>query len=167
MFGSLLLGTTETSAANTLIRYLHLESLPELMIFLHNLPSYIGPNTALLMISSIHFPLQYQAQLRGQKRAALLKVIKRTLLPACTRGLAIITTSHMSTKMLDANGRPANFETGVKSVLVPQLDASYLPAGHAYRVVLVPNSPRTGVARITSSPTLPPDQRSPEVAYEI
>ncbi|EIW78623.1 hypothetical protein CONPUDRAFT_156594 [Coniophora puteana RWD-64-598 SS2] len=154
---------------NALIRYLHIGSLPELMVFLRNLPSYVGTNTALLMISSVHFPFQHHTQLRGPKRGALLKVIKHALLPACTRGLAVITTSQMSTKMLDQNGRLANFETGVKSVLVPQLDGGYLPAGCTHRVVLVPNSPRTGhvVARVLSAPTLQPDQKGPEAAYEI
>jgi RAD51-like protein 2 len=142
-----------------LIRYTHLHTLPDLMIFIHNLRSEIHTKTGLLVLNSISFPFLSHPDVQSSKRTALLEKIHQVFLQASAlNNLTIITTSQMSTKLLNADGSPGNFETGAKAVMTPQLGSSYLPNGRSYRLVIVPESRTTGVVQLLSSPTHPSGQ---------
>lgn len=142
-----------------LIRYTHLHTLPDLMIFIHNLLSEIHAKTGLLVLNSISFPFLSHPDVQSSKRTALLEKIHQVFLQASAlNNLTIITTSQMSTKLLNADGSPGNFETGAKAVMVPQLGSTYLPNGRSYRLVIVPESRTTGVVQLLSSPTHPSGQ---------
>lgn len=142
-----------------LVRYTHLHTLPDLMIFIHNLLSEIHGKTGLLVLNSISFPFLSHPDVQSSKRTALLEKIHQVFLQASAlNDLTIITTSQMSTKLLNADGSPGNFETGAKAVMVPQLGSTYLPKGRSYRLVIVPESQTTGVAQLLSSPTHPSGQ---------
>lgn len=150
-----------SAAANyrDLVRYAHLHTLPDLMIFIHNLLSEIHSKTGLLILNSISFPFLSHPDLQSSKRTALLEKIHQVFLQASAlHNLTIITTSQMSTKLLNADGSPGNFETGAKAVMVPQLGSTYLPSGRSYRLVIVPESRTTGVIQLLSSPTHPSGQ---------
>lgn len=128
-----------------LIRYTHLHTLPDLMTFIHNLLSEIHAKTGLLVLNSISFPFLSHPDVQSSKRTALLEKIHQVFLQASAlNNLTIITTSQMSTKLLNADGSPGNFETGAKAVMVPQLGSTYLPNGRSYRLVIVPESRTTG-----------------------
>lgn len=136
-----------SAAANyqDLVRYAHLHTLPDLMIFIHNLLSEIHAKTGLLILNSISFPFLSHPDVQSSKRTSLLEKIHQVFLQASTlNSLTIITTSQMSTKLLNADGSPGNFETGAKAVMVPQLGSTYLPSGRSYRLVIVPESRTTG-----------------------
>lgn len=136
-----------SAAANyqDLVRYAHLHTLPDLMIFIHNLLSEIHAKTGLLILNSISFPFLSHPDVQSSKRTSLLEKIHQVFLQASAlNNLTIITTSQMSTKLLNADGSPGNFETGAKAVMVPQLGSTYLPSGRSYRLVIVPESRTTG-----------------------
>ncbi|KAG1753525.1 uncharacterized protein EDB91DRAFT_402193 [Suillus paluster] len=145
-----------------LVRYAHLHTLPDLMIFIHNLLSEIHPKTGLLVLNSISFPFLSHPDLQYSKRTALLDKIRQVFLRASSlNNLTIITTSQMSTKLLNADGSPGNFETGAKAVMVPQLGSTYLPSGRSYRLVIVPDSRTTGAVQLLSSPVPQPGEAPP------
>lgn len=57
-------------------------------------------------------------------RASLLERIKGILAKTCaSRRVTVATTMHLATKMLSADGSPANFDSAKKAVMVPQLGA--------------------------------------------
>ncbi|KAG1823372.1 uncharacterized protein BJ212DRAFT_1323757 [Suillus subaureus] len=115
--------------------------------------------TGLLVLNSISFPFLSHPDVQSFKRTALLEKIHQVFLQASAlNNLTIITTSQMSTKLLNADGSPGNFETGAKAVMVPQLGSTYLPNGRSYRLVIVPESRATGVVQLLSSPTHPSGQ---------
>lgn len=154
--------TIDSSAAadyQNLVRYTHLHTLPDLMLFIHNLLSEIHAKTGLLVLNSISFPFLSHPDIQSSKRTALLEKIHQVFLQASAlNNLTIITTSQMSTKLLNADGSPGNFETGAKAVMVPQLGSTYLPAGRSYRLAIVPESRTTGAVQLLSSPTHPSGQ---------
>ncbi|KIJ62172.1 hypothetical protein HYDPIDRAFT_95048 [Hydnomerulius pinastri MD-312] len=146
----LLKGSSTTS--RDLISYTRLHTLPDLLIFLHNL-SEIRPKTGLLILNSISFGFQSHPDLSPSRRTAMLEKIRQTLLQACvSKNLTIIATSQMATKMLNLDGSAATFDTGARAVMVPQLGPTYLPPGRSYRLIVVPGSRATGVVRLFASP---------------
>ncbi|KAI0792517.1 P-loop containing nucleoside triphosphate hydrolase protein [Abortiporus biennis] len=137
------------------IKYVKIHTLPELMMFLTQLPSYskTNPSTALLVLNSISFPFQSLTGLPNASRNAIFAQVKDALTKACaTSGLTVIITTQMSTKLLTADGSPANFDTGSRAIMVPQPGPAYLPNGRTYRIILVPHTRTSGVMRLLSSP---------------
>ncbi|KAF5379050.1 hypothetical protein D9615_005992 [Tricholomella constricta] len=120
------LRTSQNLPANysRLLYHLSVQGLSELMIFIYNLPKLLEsyPKAALLVLNSISFPFQASPSLSIPARTALLEKIKQVLtVVAATRNLTIVTTSQLSTKILNADGSSGNFDTGAKGVMVPQL----------------------------------------------
>ena len=57
-------------------------------------------------------------------RNSLLERVKLILAKICaSKQITVATTVHLATKMLSADGSPANFDTAKKAVMVPQLGA--------------------------------------------
>jgi hypothetical protein len=74
----------------------------------------------------------------------------------------VVTTSHLSTKLLNADGSAGNFSTASRAVMAPQLGSlsfslrhrsilrdrdvgsAYLPAGRSYKVVIAPDTQTSG-----------------------
>ncbi|KAF9225725.1 hypothetical protein BS17DRAFT_729795 [Gyrodon lividus] len=137
-----------------LIYYARLHTLPDLLIFMHNLLSELRPTTGLLILNSISFPFSSHPDLPPSKRTASLENIRQTLLQACvSKNLTIVTTSQMATKMLNPDGSAATFDTGAKAVMMPQLGPTYLPSGRSYRLIIVLDSRTAGALRLLSSPS--------------
>ncbi|KAH7886993.1 hypothetical protein F5I97DRAFT_1807216 [Phlebopus sp. FC_14] len=136
-----------------LVSYTRLHTLPDLLVFLQNLLSFLRPRTGLLVLNSISFAFQSHPDLMPSRKTALLDNIRRDLLEASvSRNLTIIITSQMATKILNADGSPATFDSGAKAVMAPQLGPSYLPSGRSYRMIIVPDSRTSGAVRLLSSP---------------
>ncbi|OBZ67447.1 DNA repair and recombination protein RadA [Grifola frondosa] len=136
--------------------HLNLYTLPDLMIFLRNLPSYLTahPTTALLVLNSLSFPFQRSVGRNDGIRHTVLERVKQTLTKACaSTNLTVVITSHLATKMLKPDGSAGNFDTGSKAVMTPNLGITYLPSGKTHRVILIPQTRTTGVVRLLSSPT--------------
>ncbi|KAH8084336.1 P-loop containing nucleoside triphosphate hydrolase protein [Cristinia sonorae] len=138
-----------------LVHFLSLQTLSDVMIFLGQLHEFLTshPKTSLLVLNSLSFPFQSSVGFPHSTRNALLERTKTSLAKACASGaLTVIITTQLATKMLNADGTSANFDTGSRAVLLPQLGSSYLPNGKTYRVMIVPHSPTSGVLRLLSSP---------------
>ncbi|KAG6808902.1 hypothetical protein H0H92_002402 [Tricholoma furcatifolium] len=85
-------------------------NLHELMIYIHHLQKTLESHPKL------------KQDLSGPSRKALLEKIKQIFTVALSsHRIAIVTTSQLSTKMLNADGSPGSFDTGAKGILVPQL----------------------------------------------
>jgi len=152
------------------IYHINIHTLCDFMMFIHNLPAYLDthPNTHLLVLNSISFPFQ-TPNLNPNTRAALLDQVRQALTKACaTRGLTVVTTSQLATKLLNPDGSPGNFETGSTAVMVPQLGPGYLPSGRAHRIIIHPESRTSGHVRLLSSPIYQPGKGSaPREAYIV
>jgi len=158
------LAGTASRYGRELIRYARLHTLPDLLIFMHNLPSALHPTTGLLVLNSISFPFQSNADLLPSKRKALLGTIRQTFLQECvSNNLTIVVTSQMATKMLAADGSAATFDTGTKAVMMPQLAPEYLPSGRSFRIAITPHSRLTGVLRLLACPS---SQRPGDIPQE-
>ncbi|KAJ6487741.1 P-loop containing nucleoside triphosphate hydrolase protein [Mycena sanguinolenta] len=132
-----------------------LHTLPELVVFIHTLPSILAsrPKLGLLVLSSLHFPLQASRKLSNPAKKTVLENIKQTLVQLTSRGVTIVVTSQMATKMLAADGSPATFDTGARAVMLPQLGPAYLPSATSFRVLICPQARDTGVFRLLSEPS--------------
>ncbi|KAJ7185793.1 P-loop containing nucleoside triphosphate hydrolase protein [Mycena filopes] len=132
-----------------------LHTLPELIIFVHNLPAIAAarPKLGLVVLSSLHFPLQSSKKLTLSARSTVLENLKRALVQLTARGLTVVVTSQMATKLLAADGSPATFDTGARAVMVPQLGPAYLPSANSFRVLICPQTRDSGVFRLLSAPS--------------
>ncbi|GJE94807.1 hypothetical protein PsYK624_109810 [Phanerochaete sordida] len=150
-----------------------LHTISDLMVFLHKLPWYLKehPRLGLLVLNSLWYPFQSTAGLSYSARSAVLDRTRETLAQACaTTGLSVIITTQLSTKLLNADGSPATFDTGARAVMVPQPTHTYLPPGRSHRVMIVPRTRTAGVVRLISSPTHPYEPGQPahrEEPYEM
>ncbi|KAI6168437.1 hypothetical protein EDD17DRAFT_1684479 [Pisolithus thermaeus] len=139
-----------TPSAGTLLRYIRVHTLPDLLIFLRGLASSICPKTGLLVLNSLSFVFQSHPDLSSSKKNSILGSIRHNLLDTCiTRNVTVIITSQMATKMLHPDGSPATFDSGAKAVMVPRLGIKYLPLGRLFRIIIVPQSRRSGYIAFT------------------
>lgn len=138
-------------SAGTLLRYIRIHTLPDLLVFLREVNSKITSKTGLLVLNSLSFVFQSHPDLSPSKKNVILGSIRHSLLEACvTRNLTVITTSQMATKMLHPDGSPADFDSGAKAIMVSRLGVKYLPLGRSFRIIIVPQCRRSGVVRLVS-----------------
>ncbi|KAJ7778084.1 P-loop containing nucleoside triphosphate hydrolase protein [Mycena metata] len=132
-----------------------LHTLPELVVFIQTLPSIQAarPKLGLLVLSSLHFPLQSSRKLTLSAKSTVLENIKQALVQLTARGVTVVVTSQMATKLLAADGSPATFDTGARAVMVPQLGPAYLPSANSFRVLICPQARDSGVFRLLSAPS--------------
>ncbi|KAF8889588.1 P-loop containing nucleoside triphosphate hydrolase protein [Infundibulicybe gibba] len=137
------------------VSHVDIHTLLDLMMFIQNLPSLLQSHkVALLVLNSISFPFQSLPKISHSAKAHILERIKQELAVASmSKGLTVVSTSQLATKLLNADGSPGTFNTSAKGVLVPQLAPSYLPSAKAHRVILIPNGRKSGFAKLLSSPT--------------
>ncbi|KAJ7247927.1 hypothetical protein B0H12DRAFT_1235160 [Mycena haematopus] len=131
-----------------------LHTLPELVVFIHTLPSILAsrPKLGLLVLSSLHFPLQASKKLSIPAKNTVLQNIKQALVQLTARGVTIVVTTQMATKVLAADGSPATFDTGARAVMVPQLGPAYLPSANSFRVLICPQARDSGYTLIFLTP---------------
>ncbi|KAF8652391.1 hypothetical protein AX16_004419 [Volvariella volvacea WC 439] len=152
-----------------LVMHLNIHTLADTMSLFHHLPSLITAHgkVSLLVLSSIHSPFQPSSGLSTAAKVASLQKLKQILASMMTQNnLTVVSTSQLSTKLQNADGSPATFDTGAKGIMVPQLGPSYLPAGRAYQIIIVPTSRQSGFVKLLSSPTRTPGQATVE-PYEL
>lgn len=81
------------------------------------------PQISLVALDSFSFLFQMNP-LTNAARNSLLDRTKLVLAKICaSKQVTVATTVHLATKMLSADGSPANFDTAKKAVMVPQLGA--------------------------------------------
>ncbi|PAV15194.1 P-loop containing nucleoside triphosphate hydrolase [Pyrrhoderma noxium] len=154
------------------IHYIKCISLPDLMVFFHSLTSFLDqyPKTTLLVLNTLSSPF-HSTSLTTASRSSLLDQIKSILAKNCAlRRLSVITMVQMATKLLSENGSNASPNNAVKAIMVPQLSDSYLPSGRSYRLMLIPDTPQTGMIRLLSSPSKTVEELRKDLvqqAYEL
>ncbi|KAJ6582899.1 P-loop containing nucleoside triphosphate hydrolase protein [Mycena vulgaris] len=138
------------------VHYHRLHTLPELVVFIQTLPSFVDahPKLGLLVLSSLHFPFQgiSSRKLQVQAKTTILENIKQALVKLTSRGITVVVTSQLATKLLAADGSPATFDTGARAVMVPQLAPTYLPSALSFRVLICPQERYSGVFRLLAGP---------------
>jgi RAD51-like protein 2 len=141
-----------------LISYAKVHTAVDLFILLHNLPNRIPPTQTqnkLLVLNSLSFLFQpfLSGSVAQSSRNAFLDRLKTALVKlSATYKFSVVTTSQLSVRLLNADGTNGNFQTAVTSTMTPQLSPTYLPAGKAYRVMVVPETRSNGKLRLLSSP---------------
>lgn len=153
-----------------LVHYLNIFTLPSLLAFLHNLPSFLEARRPirLVVLNSIWFPFQTSPALTQSRRAPLLARVKQVLARICSSlDISVVITNQLATKLLTPDGAPASFDTGSRAVLVPQLGGAYLPLNRTYRVLIVPDTRTAGVLRLLSHPGFDSESRIVEVPFEM
>ncbi|KAF9528441.1 P-loop containing nucleoside triphosphate hydrolase protein [Crepidotus variabilis] len=137
------------------VHYLNIYSVAELLLFfrqLSNILSTTHSEVSLLVFGSLSFPFQGHNLAFGQK-SAFLEQAKQTFSKLCaTRRISIVTTSQLSTKMVNADGSRGTFDSGGKGIMLPQLGSAYLVDGKSWRITACPNDPTTGFLKLLSSP---------------
>ncbi|KAJ3544748.1 hypothetical protein NM688_g5705 [Phlebia brevispora] len=136
-----------------LVVHMSLYSLSELLVFLHFLPQYLqrSPKTELLVLNSLWFPFQSPGGAHHFSRTAAVDKTREALARACaSTGLSVVITTQLATKLVKPDGSPANFDTGVRAIMVPQPGPAYLPPGRSHRVMIIPQTRTTGSVCPTS-----------------
>ncbi|KAH9994681.1 hypothetical protein BJV77DRAFT_295796 [Russula vinacea] len=157
-------------ASLDLVHYLNIFTLPDLLIFLYNLPLFLEAHASirLVILNSIWFPFQTSPGLTLSRRATLLARVRQVLAKLCSSlDIAIVITTQLATKLLNPDGTPASFDSGSRAVLVPLLGDTYLPPHRTYRVLIVPETRTSGVLRLLSSPSSDSESVTPEECYEM
>ncbi|KAI0295771.1 hypothetical protein BC826DRAFT_1007577 [Russula brevipes] len=159
-----------SDAGLDLLHYLNIFTLPDLLVFLHNLPSFLEAHPAirLVVLNSISFPFQTSPGLAQWRRATLLAYVKQVLARLCSSfDIAVVVTTQLATKLLNPDGTAATFDTGSRAVLVPLLGDDYCPPHRTYRVLIVPETRTSGVLRLLLSPNCDSESVTLEESYEV
>ncbi|KAH9960688.1 P-loop containing nucleoside triphosphate hydrolase protein [Russula dissimulans] len=113
-----------SDAGLELVHYLNIFTLPDLLIFLHNLPSFLEAHakTRFVILNSVWFPFQTAPDLTHWKKTTLLLHLRQVLARLCSSlDIAVVITTQLATKFLDSAGYPTTFNSGSRAVLVPLL----------------------------------------------
>ncbi|KAF7316114.1 Rad51 domain-containing protein [Mycena indigotica] len=113
------------------------------------------PKLGLIILSYMSFPLQasLSRKLTNQQRNAIFDNLKKALATLTSSGVTVLVTSQLATKVLAADGSPANFNTGARAILAPPLGTTYLPVSNSYRVVMCPQGLQNGIFRVITAPS--------------
>ncbi|TFK38040.1 P-loop containing nucleoside triphosphate hydrolase protein [Crucibulum laeve] len=154
-----------------LVRYTKIQTLPELIMFMYKLPSLLAsqPKTTLLILNSISFLFQFPRLSIATRNDHFERIMQSLTKASASRNVTVVTTSQLATKVLNADGSPGTFDTGGIGVMVPQLGSAYLPTGRTYRIILCPEGPTSGTAKLLASPSLQlkPGQTTERQPYSI
>ncbi|KAI0346407.1 hypothetical protein BDW22DRAFT_1352463 [Trametopsis cervina] len=141
----------------SLVSHTSLFTIADVLVFLHRLPSYLQSSrkTALLVLNS--FSLAFYSlspNVSHASRAAFHERIRQALAQACaSAGISVVVTTQLSTKLVNADGSPATFDTGARAVMIPQPGSAYLPGGRSYRLMVAPRSRYEGTIQLLATPT--------------
>jgi hypothetical protein len=163
-----LLGSKNLPDANLdSVHYSNIFTLPDLLIFLHNLPMFLETHPSVntfitisgfslmkifsisqihfIILNSIWFPFQTCPGLTLSRRATLLVHVRQVLARLCAsldiavmprphklscpsyaymNEEQVVVTTQLATKFLSPDGTPANYDSGSRAILVPQLGKS-------------------------------------------
>ncbi|KAJ7061007.1 hypothetical protein C8F01DRAFT_1141575 [Mycena amicta] len=144
-------------AARGRVFHCGLQTVSQLICFVHALSGMKRerPKLGLVVLSYIHFPLQSTSsrKLTIQQKNTIFDNLKKALATLTSCGVTVLTTSQLATKLLAADGSPANFDTGARAILAPQLGTAYLPASNSYKLIMWPRGKENGVFKILTAPS--------------
>ncbi|KAF9475137.1 hypothetical protein BDN70DRAFT_841370 [Pholiota conissans] len=142
------------------VHYTSAHTLLDFLLFMHHLPDLLAshPQVSLLILNTISAPFQ-NADLDFSQKNFHQEKLKQTLSRVITTNsltASIVTTSQLSTRVVNADGTAGTFDTGGEAIMLPSLGPSYLPSAKTYRVILAPDGMFSGALKLLSSPTHPP-----------
>ncbi|RXK37093.1 hypothetical protein M231_05681 [Tremella mesenterica] len=95
----------------------------QMVALLHTLDEWLDshPATELVVFDTLSFHFRHPGLDLGVKRR-LMELAKQEIARASTmHGCAVVVNNQLATKLLTAENKPANFDTGDRAVLMPQL----------------------------------------------
>ncbi|KAL8290060.1 hypothetical protein RQP46_002999 [Phenoliferia psychrophenolica] len=160
--------TLPTSAPRQVCEGIHYKRICDislLVAFYHTLPSWLNahPDVKLVVLDSLTAHLR-PSTFDFKQREYFLQLIKTTLTTVATHhDVSVITTTQLTLKLFDADGRPSQFTSDAEALLVPPLGDSWI-GGQCWRVVLYFDSQGERQASLVSSPV---PSRGTEVAFQM
>jgi len=111
-----------------LIIYLRALDPTHVVAFCKNIEEYLQHSASpvcFIVFDSLSF-LFRSPSLSSIERANIMLLVQQTMQIATEAyGCAVVMTNQLATKLLTADNKPANFETGDRAVLMPQLGDSW------------------------------------------
>ncbi|KAK8864518.1 hypothetical protein IAR55_001768 [Kwoniella newhampshirensis] len=114
----------------------------QMIAFLHTLDEWLGhhPKVNLVVIDTLSYHFRQPGLEMGARRR-IMELAKQKIGQATTvHRSAVIVCNQLATKLLTAENKPANFDTGDRAVLMPQLGDSWT-TGKTLRIVLFRGGP--------------------------
>ncbi|ODN94175.1 hypothetical protein L198_05026 [Cryptococcus wingfieldii CBS 7118] len=115
------------------IHLLRVSTQHEMLALLHTLDEWLEshPKVNLVIIDTLSFHFrQLSLDIAAKRRAMELQVLialsdSLSICNAADRNLQVIVCNQLATKLLNAENKPANFDTGDRAILMPQLSDSW------------------------------------------
>ncbi|TYJ54545.1 hypothetical protein B9479_004772 [Cryptococcus floricola] len=111
------------------IHILRVSTQHEMLALLHTLDEWLEshPKVNLVIIDTLSFHFrQLSLDIAAKRRAMELQVSKTIISKAAmVHHCAVIVCNQLATKLLNAENKPANFDTGDRAILMPQLSDSW------------------------------------------
>ncbi|WRT66493.1 uncharacterized protein IL334_003452 [Kwoniella shivajii] len=140
---------TATRACSTLprdilhgIHFVRIPTQTQMIAFLHTLDDWLEahPKVNLIVIDTLSHHFRQPGLDMGTRRR-IMELVKQKIGQATTlHRCAVIVCNQLATKLLTAENKPANFETGDRAILMPQLGDSWT-TGKTLRLVLFRGPP--------------------------
>ncbi|WWD17173.1 hypothetical protein CI109_101611 [Kwoniella shandongensis] len=114
----------------------------EMIAFLHTLDDWLEthPKVNLVVIDTLSYHFRQPGLDMGTRRR-IMELAKQKIGQATTvHRCAVVVCNQLATKLLTAENKPANFDTGDRAVLMPQLGDSWT-TGKTLRIVLFRGGP--------------------------
>ncbi|WWC70118.1 uncharacterized protein I206_104065 [Kwoniella pini CBS 10737] len=121
---------TRATLPRDIIHGIHFVRIPtqtHMVAFLHTLDEWLEnyPKVNLIVIDTLSFHFR-QPSLDMSTRRRMMDLVKQKIGQATTlHKCAVIICNQMATKLLTAENKPANFDTGDRAILMPQLGDSW------------------------------------------
>ncbi|ODO09888.1 hypothetical protein I350_02110 [Cryptococcus amylolentus CBS 6273] len=110
------------------IHLLRVSTQHEMLALLHTLDEWLEshPKVNLVIVDTLSFHFrQLSLDIAAKRRAMELQVDSLSICNAADRNLQVIVCNQLATKLLNAENKPANFDTGDRAILMPQLSDSW------------------------------------------
>ncbi|WWD03113.1 hypothetical protein V865_001160 [Kwoniella europaea PYCC6329] len=124
------------------IHFVRIPTQTQMIAFLHTLDEWLEthPKVNLIVIDTLSFHFR-QPGLDMSTRRRMMELVKQKIGQATTlHHCAVIVCNQMATKLMTAENKPANFDTGDRAILMPQLGDAWT-TGKTLRLCLFRGHP--------------------------
>ncbi|CAD6581699.1 MAG: hypothetical protein TREMPRED_003069 [Tremellales sp. Tagirdzhanova-0007] len=124
------------------IHIIRIATQVQMIAFLNTMDEWLNvhPKVNLVIIDTLSFHFR-QPNLEIRTRSRIMELVKLNIASATTiHRCAVIVTNQLATKLMTADGKPANFDTADRAILMPQLGDSWTTV-NTVRIVLFRGGP--------------------------